>query len=444
MSPNAARLWADCRESAFAFLIAAAFVAAPAAIYRQPPQEEYGAEFYSFEPAPPSGAAGLSEDGEKTETAGLSENGAASEESAPVWLEYRIKRNDTAAKILNRIGADEAARGYLLAQKLKSYRRLRRGDTLQFRQQDGRLSALRYKTSPEYYLHAGIGADGKWWAKEAPPVLATVVKLAGGKIESSLYESADRAEMNDRAVDLLIDALETQVDFHRDTRRGDTFRAIYTEIRDEDGKAVGAGKMLAVEYTSMLRPKKPRLIRGALHEKNNRFYSDEGESMHGMFLRAPLKFRRISSRFSRNRFHPVLKRWRPHRGVDYAAATGTPVRATADGVVSLRGRQRGYGNVVMIKHMGIYTTVYAHLSRFGKGIRRGRRVRQGQTVGYVGQTGLATGPHLHYEFRVRGKHKDPLSASVPKVAPPLSGEALAEFKSASAALFAQLDGVEIP
>lgn len=440
MRIDAARLWGDCRESAFAFLIAAAFVAAPALLYSPPPQEEYdGGEFYGLDAAAPSENA-AEKSAPETETAAA--------ELPPPWLEYKIRRNDTMERILKnicnlKICISEDGGEILLAQKLKSYRLLRKGDVLEYRQDGGELTALRYKTSPEYYLHAGRGEDGKWWANETPPVLSTALKKAGGKIESSLFAAADKAGLNDKAIDLLIEALETQVDFHRDARRGDSFRAIYTEILDEDGQTTGAGKMLAVEYTSMLRPKKPRRIRGAWNEKYKRFYSDKGESMQGMFLRAPLKFRRISSRFTRRRFHPVLKRWRSHRGVDYAAASGTSVRATADGTVSLHARQRGYGKVVMVKHMGIYTTVYAHLSRFGKGIKRGRKVRQGQTIGYVGQTGLATGPHLHYEFRVRGKHKDPLSASVPKVAPSLSGKPLAEFQAAAKPLFAQLDGVAV-
>ena len=227
------------------------------------------------------------------------------------------------------------------------------------------------------------------------------------------------------------------MDFHRDTRPNDSFRALYTEMRDEDGEVIGAGELLAFEYLSRLKPKSPRVIRGARHD--GEYYSSEGESLRGAFLRAPLKFRRISSKFTHRRFHPVLKKWRPHRGVDYAARTGTPVRTTADGVVSLVARRRGYGNVVMIKHLNIYTTVYAHLSRFAKGMRGGRKVRQGEVIGYVGQTGLATGPHLHYEFRVRGKHKDPLSEAVPKVLPPLKGDALKKFQDASAPLFAQLD-----
>lgn len=419
----------------------AAFVVLSALLLANPPPEEYDfpAEFAEFEDLPQQSeddsevVSGIDSESETI----AADDSQTAEKSAPSWLEYTIRRNDTMARILDKIGADDEARDFLLAQKLKTYRLLRRGDRLQFRLEDGRLAALRYKTSPEYYLNAGRDSTGEWWAREAPPVLTTVTRAVGGIIESSLFAAADRAGFSDGAIDLLINALETQVDFYRDTRPNDSFRALYTETVDEDGEIIGAGELLAFEYVSLLKPKSPRAIRGARH--NGEYYSPQGESLRGAFLRAPLKFRRISSRFSRNRLHPVLKKWRAHRGVDYAAPTGTPVRSTADGVVSSVSRQRGYGNVIMIKHLNIYTTVYAHLSRFAKGMRRGRKVQQGQVIGYVGQTGLATGPHLHYEFRVRGKHKDPLSEAVPKVLPPLEGKALDEFREAAAPLFARLD-----
>ena len=373
----------------------------------------------------------------ETETAALE-----TEPAVEPWLEYRIRRNDTMARVLQNIGADEEALDYLLKQKFKTYRRLRRGDYLQFRLDDSRrLSELRYKTSPEYYFWAGRDENG-WSAQEAPPVLVTVTRATGGTIDSTLFESADEAGFSESGVNALIIALETHIDFYRDLRENDSFRAVYTETTDEDGKPSGDAELLAFEYVSLRRPDKPRVIRGAL-APNGGYYSAEGESMQGAFLRAPLKFRRISSRFTHRRFHPVLKRWRPHRGVDYAARSGTPVRTTADGEVTKVEKQRGYGNVIMIRHLNIYTTVYAHLRGFAKGMRRGKKVQQGDVIGYVGSTGLSTGPHLHYEFRVRGKHKDPLSEAVPRRLPPLKAESLEEFKAHSAPFFAQLDAISV-
>ena len=362
----------------------------------------------------------------------------------PPWLEYRIRRGDTMEKILKNIGAEQAALDYLTPLKLKSYRRLRRGDYLQFRlDSQNRLSEMRYKTSPKFYLYAGKDADGNWRAEELPPKSKTMTRRSGGRIESSLFAAADKAGFSDSAMQNLIEALETQIDFYRDSRRGDSFRAIYEETLDEDGTPLGESKLLAFEYISLRSPKKPRLIRGARHQDGG-YYKENGESLQGAFLRAPLKFGRISSRFTKRRFHPILKRWRSHRGVDYAAPTGTPVRAAADGAIYKVARERGYGRIVMIKHFNIYTTVYAHLSRFAKGVRRGRRVQQGQIIGYVGQTGLATGPHLHYEFRVRGKHINPLSAKVPKVKPPLKSGALSAFQNKSRPLLAELSDIIIP
>ena len=477
--PLAALFWSHMREPILAFALAMSALAA--AVLFSPPV------FLPEEPAPlqiengettDAEESALSPDDEETDEGGdsfaaIDGDELAAEEESPPWLEYRIKRGDTTLnKILKKIGADEETLKFFAAQKLKSSRRLRRGDYMQFRlDENQQLAAIRYKTSPEYYLNAwreaGAVADsnsktesesgldsaadvnlesdsdltnsGGWRATEEPPLLVTVTRGAGGRIDSSLFAAADRAGFSDGAINLLINALETQVDFYREQRKGDRFRALYTETQDEDGKVIGSGRLLAFEYVSLLKPQKPRTIAGAYWDgKNSGYYTDDGESLQGAFLRAPLKFRRISSRFTNRRFHPVLKRWRPHRGVDYAAPSGTPVLATADGSVATKARQRGYGNLIVLSHANGYSTVYAHLRAFARGIRRGKKVKQGQVIGYVGQTGLATGPHLHYEFRVRGKHKDPLSTAVPKVRPPLSGEELSEFKRHSAPLLERL------
>ncbi|WP_428622051.1 M23 family metallopeptidase, partial [Sedimenticola sp.] len=168
------------------------------------------------------------------------------------------------------------------------------------------------------------------------------------------------------------------------------------------------------------------------------YYSPEGESMRKAFLRAPVDFRRISSRFTKARYHPVLGKKRPHRGVDYAAAIGTPVKASGDGRIIFRGTKGGYGRTVMIRHGSQYTTLYAHLSKFRSGVNNGSRVRQGQVIGYVGKSGLATGPHLHYEFRVNGVHRNPLTIKLP-AAEPLAKNYRAKFTEISSHLLAELD-----
>ena len=356
------------------------------------------------------------------------------------WLEYRIRRNDTMARILDRIGADDEAKEFLLAQKMKSYRKLRRGDTVRFRLKSGRLAELQYKTSPEYYLRAGRDEAGALWASEDAPELISREEGRGGVIQEGqgLFIAADNAGVDDGVIQSLIDLLETRVDFYRGVWAGDSFRVVYDHMTDADGFTVHAGRVKAFEFVN-----RGRVIRGAWSESAKGYYDESGAAMKSAFLSAPLKYTRISSKFSGRRFHPVLKKWRAHRGVDYAARRGTPVRATADGVVRFVGKKGGYGNLILLNHFKIYTTAYGHLHKFAKGIRKGGRVQQGQVIGYVGSTGLSTGPHLHYEFRVRGVHRDPLAAGVPKQLPPLSGDALAQFKRETVEVWAKLGGVAL-
>src|SRR5690606_2147080 len=192
------------------------------------------------------------------------------------------------------------------------------------------------------------------------------------------------------------------IDFHRDLRRGDHFNVIY-ETYTHQGSFIRSGKVLALEFVN-----KSTAYQAAWYEHNGSgaYYSFDGQSLKKAFLRSPMEFTRISSGFSR-RFHPIHKPWREHKGVDYAAPTGTPIRSTADGVIEFIGTQRGYGNTVVVKHHGNYSTLYAHMSAFAPGLRKGARVSQGQMIGRVGSTGWATGPHLHYEFRIAGKQVDP-------------------------------------
>lgn len=363
----------------------------------------------------------------------------AAPESEP-WLEYRIRRNDTMARILQRIGADNDATNFLLAQKMKTYRKLRRGDTVQFRLRDGRLSELQYKTSPEYYLRAGRDENGNLWANENPPDLTAREEGRGGIIGDGegLFIAADRAGVDERVIQSIIDLLETRVDFHRGVWAGDSFRVIYDRMADSDGETAQVGRVKAFEFVN-----RGRVIRGAWSDSAGGYFDESGAAMRSAFLSAPLKYNRISSKFSGRRFHPVLKKWRAHRGVDYAAPRGTPVRATADGVVRFAGRKGGYGNLILLNHFKIYTTAYGHLHKIAKGVRKGRRVQQGQVIGYVGSTGLSTGPHLHYEFRVRGKHRDPLSERVPRQLPPLAGETLTRFKNETDKVWAKLGGVAL-
>lgn len=360
------------------------------------------------------------------------------------WQHYRIRRNDRMHIILPRIGASEDTVRFFLNQKFKSYRKLRRGATIHYRHDtSGDLIQLRYKTGADYYLTAKRDINNQWTAQENPPILTTLTVSRGGRIRknSSLYESAKDAGISDTAIDALISALDWHIDFFREQRENDAYKMVYEKTVDEDGDLIGTPLLLAYQYESHLR-RTPRIVEGLWNAKQGGYYSPKGESMQGAFLRAPLEYRRISSVFGRRK-HPILKKWRAHKGVDYAAPTGTPVRATADGVIIKIRKERGYGNVVFIKHYDIYTTVYGHLNRFAKGMRRGRKVKQGEVIGYVGSTGLSTGPHLHYEFRIRGVHKNPLSAALPRRLPPLDKGALAAFMAQTRDALQMLAAAEV-
>jgi murein DD-endopeptidase MepM/ murein hydrolase activator NlpD len=196
------------------------------------------------------------------------------------------------------------------------------------------------------------------------------------------------------------------------------------------------GRILAAEFTN--RGENYRAVLFTDPDGQSQYYSPDGASMRKAFLRSPVDFRRISSTFQRERFHPVLGKKRPHKGVDYAAATGTPIKAAGDGKVIFRGQKGGYGNVVILQHGGKYSTLYGHMSKFKQGVSNGSRVKQGQIIGYVGQSGMATGPHLHYEFRVDGVHRNPLTVKFPDAAP-IPKEYKTAFQQQSQQLFAQLD-----
>jgi murein DD-endopeptidase MepM/ murein hydrolase activator NlpD len=240
------------------------------------------------------------------------------------------------------------------------------------------------------------------------------IATASAVIEDALFLAGQRAGLSDRVIMEMIEIFGWDVDFALDVRAGDHFMVIYEELF-KDGEKVRDGKILASEFRN--RGRSIRAVRYAKKEGSGEYFSPEGFSMRKAFLRTPVKFSRISSRFTRGRMHPVLQRMRAHKGVDYAAPRGTPIKAAGHGRVASSGRKGGYGKTVVLQHGGTYTTLYAHLSRIHPRAKAGKRVKQGEIIGYVGTTGLATGPHLHYEFRVRGVHKDPLRVTLPKALP---------------------------
>lgn len=352
------------------------------------------------------------------------------------WREERVQRGDTIGSLLARASvSDPDAMEFLRTDpSARSLYQLRPGRALQVStDDDGRLTGLRFLAGDGDMLSIARNGSGFVASHVAPPS-DTRRTLRAGSIESSLFAAADDAQLPDSVTLALADIFGGDIDFYHDLRRGDRFVVLY-ETRYVDGEPAGTGRVLAAEFVN----------RGvALHayfwqapDGSEGYYDEDGHSSRKAFLRSPMEFSRITSGFTQSRFHPILHTWTAHRGTDFAAPTGTPVRVTADGIVQFAGQQNGYGNVIIVKHDARYSTVYAHLSRFADDLHNGARVRQGATIGYVGQTGWATGPHLHYELRVDGEPKDALTVALP-MANPVTDEERAAFVAQIAPLAREL------
>jgi len=256
-----------------------------------------------------------------------------------------------------------------------------------------------------------------------------------GVINSSLSQSAARAGLSHSMTMDMASVFGYDIDFAQDIRQGDEFDVIY-EQKVANGKVVGTGNILSARFTN--RGKTYTAVRYTNKQGNSSYYTADGNSMRKAFIRTPVDFARISSRFSMGRKHPILNKIRAHKGVDYAAPRGTPIKAAGDGKVLLAGRRGGYGNTVIIQHGNTYRTLYGHMQGFAKGVQTGGTVKQGQVIGYIGTTGLSTGPHLHYEFQVNGVHVDPLGQKLP-MADPIAKAERARFMQQSQPLMARMD-----
>ncbi len=353
------------------------------------------------------------------------------------WLEEKVERGESLSIIFSRLelsatllhniihSSDEAA---TLAQ-------IKAGETLRVQLDDeGQLLQLLYRRSPINSLKITPSTDG-FKTEILTKRLERRISHLSATITNSLYGSATRAGLSDSLIMELANIFGWDIDFALEIRKGDQFSLIFEE-EYLAGEHYRNGPILAAEFIN--RGQVFRAIRYVDGSDQADYFSPEGKSMRKAFLRAPVDFRRISSSFARERYHPVLGKKRPHRGVDYAAATGTPIKAAGNGRVVFRGRKGGYGRVVIIKHGQRYSTLYAHMSKYRSKINTGSRVRQGDTIGYVGMSGLATGPHLHYEFRVNGVHRNPVTVKLPE-ATPITKKYLADFRQQSRPLLAQLD-----
>ncbi|MCK0512213.1 M23 family metallopeptidase [Aromatoleum buckelii] len=268
---------------------------------------------------------------------------------------------------------------------------------------------------------------------QAHPEVDTHIEMRAGTIRHTLFGATDSAGVPDSVATKLAEIFGTEVDFSSDLRAGDQFSVVYETIYDK-GAPAGSGRVLAAEFVNQGKKYAVVLHRDA--DGSEAYYTPEGRGLNEAYLRYPLEFSRISSTFGR-RLHPIHRSWRSHNGVDFAAPTGTPVKAASDGVVNYVGRQNGYGNIVVLQHRDRYSTAYAHLHGFAGGLRKGAKIRQGDLIGYVGSTGWATGPHLHYEIRVNNVAHDPMKIALPTVQP-LGPTALAAFKSQTAPLLQRL------
>ena len=350
------------------------------------------------------------------------------EEDRGVFREERIVRGDTLASVLTRLGVDDPAafqhlRGDSNARALTG--NLRPGRIIRAETgSDGELVSLTYTLSQTEVLKVAKDAAG-FSTTRANLELERRVQMKGAEIRYSLFGAADAIGLPDSVTTQIAEILSGDIDFHKDLRRGDRFRVVY-EMLYHEGELVRGGRVLAVEFINNGKTFAAVWYENPDNREAAGYFTPDGKNLRRAFLRSPLEFSRISSGFG-GRMHPILQIWKQHKGVDYAAPSGTGIRAVADGVIDFAGKQGGYGNVVVMRHQGQYSTLYGHMSGFGANARKGARVNQGEIIGYVGQTGWATGPHLHYEFRVAQAPVNPLTIALP-LSVPLSDKYLADFR----------------
>ena len=350
--------------------------------------------------------------------------------------EERFQRGDTVAGLLARLGLGEDDARVLL--RRTELTRLRPGTAVTATVgADGELQSIDFLGLHDT-LVVIVRRGDSFSATEQRVQFETRVAMKSSLIRSSLFAASDAAGIPDAIAIQVAEIFGGDIDFHRDLRRGDRFTVVY-ETLAHNGLAVRSGRVLAAEFRNQGRIYRAVWYAGteADGRKSGGYYAPDGKNLRKAFLRSPLEFSRVSSGFGMRR-HPIMQNWRAHRGVDYAAPSGTRVRAVGDGTVEIAGRQGGYGNVVVLRHQGQFSTLYGHLSAFGHGVRKGVRVAQGDTIGFVGQTGWATGPHLHYEFKIAGEARNPLAIALPAALPVPAGE-IPRFAGQAQPLVARLD-----
>lgn len=364
---------------------------------------------------------------------------AAVAEPAPTGeqVDFIVQRADTLERIFRRLklNLEDLATILVVPGARQALTRLRPGDKVTVVHSDGAVQSLIRRISETEVLQIARDAAG-FSAEVINTPLDIQPAYAEGEIESSLFVAGRAAGLSpETTLRLANDIFGWEIDFALDIRPGDRFKVVY-EQKHRNGRYIGDGRILAAEFVNA--GETHRAIHFASADGAvDGYYTPDGRSMRQKFLRAPLDFTRVSSNFNPNRRHPLLNRIRAHKGVDYAAPNGTLIKAAGDGRVQFIGNKGGYGRVVVLEHGGGVSTLYAHMSRFA-GLRQGQRVQQGQAIGYVGASGAATGPHLHYEYRVHGLHKNPRTVKLPD-ASPLPGSYRAEFTQKAQTMLAQLE-----
>jgi murein DD-endopeptidase MepM/ murein hydrolase activator NlpD len=358
----------------------------------------------------------------------------AQQASVASIIEVVVGRNDTLDAIFRRMALNKSDLAAIrnLPGIRQSLDFLRPGDSIKLTHTDGDIKELTRKVSETQTLDV-VRQDSGFEAKMIDNPVETRVRTARATIDSSLFQAAGAADISDTVALKLANVFAWDIDFVLDIREGDRFTAVYEQVF-QDGKYLRDGDVLAAEFVN--NGKVYRAVRFVV-DGHAGYYTPTGAAMRKAFLRAPLEFTRVSSAFNPHRHHPILNLIRGHMGTDYAAPIGTPVHAAGDGHVSFAGQRGGYGNAIVLTHGANVSTLYGHMSRFARNMHVGTRVQQGEVIGYVGMTGLATGPHLHYEYLTGGVHRNPQTVQLPG-AEPLRAQDLQRFRDMAAPLLADL------
>ena len=391
--------------------------------------------------APPIGS-NLKTDLSFEDNMALAEQALDSLTDAPTRLTKQVKVGDSLARLFNEAGLSNQQLYHLIktAEHKKELEKLLPGEIVHLTiSPECELLSLSKSLSPIKTLEVALHDNGKYKSRIQEKKVEKQLAFGTGIINDSFYNAAKKATLDDNIIMQLTDIFAHDIDYSLDINANDSFKVLY-EKNYVEGQFIGMGHILRAEFN--VKGKHYVAVRYTNSQGKTNYYSPTGESLQKGFLRNPVEFTRISSHFNLERKHPVLHKIRAHRGVDYAAPTGTPVRAVGNAKIAFIGRKGGYGNTIELQHGPKYSTLYGHLSRFAANLKPGQSVKQGQVIGYVGASGLATGPHLHYEFRINGVHQDPLKVALPRgISEPIKDEKFFNHVKETEALLVEQENI---